>query len=127
MSKLHKIGAKVEYRLNSKWLKGVVHSIRSYEDPQTRKQTAMSYLVDTGKDDRIDEITYDERTVEIDKRVNAAIEKDSVAELEPEERSEATQKIIDRVNAQKSLPKSNVVTEQFRQPELVEVEASDIR
>ncbi len=58
-------GDKVVYKLTNskgeeKWFKGVIHGVRKYESPKLNRITAMSYLVDTGLDFRVDEITTEE-------------------------------------------------------------------
>lgn len=54
MSEL-KIGAKVEYLQGDKWLKGIVHGIKKYDD-KNMQPVVMGYLVDTGKDESVEEI-----------------------------------------------------------------------
>ena len=108
-------GAKVKYRdANGELQKGVVHGVRKYEDAKG-KVTKVTYLVDTGDDERVDEFKQDVRDIEYAKRVDALVAKGM-------DHKEASQK----VEKEGGLPKSKVVTETVRQPLTVEVDANDI-
>lgn len=48
------IGDKVEYLVGDKWKKGVVHGIKKAEAVKGPDIT-LGYLIDTGKDERVDE------------------------------------------------------------------------
>lgn len=126
MSKLV-LGAKVTYKDFDKkgkemWRDGVIHGITKVDTKSGPR--VLAYVVDTGKDEHIDEVTYDKRSVEITKRVGAELEKRG---LEGDERIEAFTEITKDVVAQKDLPKSKIVTEIVRQPELTYVEPKDIK
>lgn len=47
------VGADVEYLQKDKWRKGVIHGVRSYD---VNKKPVITYLVDTGKNEHVDEI-----------------------------------------------------------------------
>lgn len=126
MNKLQ-IGAKVSYRDfdkagKEKWKAGIIHGLTKVDTKSGPK--VLAYVVDTGKDDRVDEYNYDVRGAEINKRVNAALDKKG---LEGDERLLALPKTVEDVAAQKDLPKSKIVNETVRQPELVYVEPKDIK
>lgn len=53
MSEL-KQGDKVKYLHNDKWYNGVIHAVRKIDFQSS--QHVLSYLIDTGKDTRVDEI-----------------------------------------------------------------------
>lgn len=126
MSKLV-VGAKVSYKTSDEkgkevWLDGVIHGITKVDTKSGPK--ILAYVVDTGNDDYSDETSYDIRDVEITKRVGAELDK---RELAGDERLEAFNEITKEVLAQNDLPKSKIVTETIRQPEMVYVEPKDIK
>ncbi len=125
MSKLE-IGAKVNYKTSDKagkelWKSGVIHAVRKIDTKAGSR--VISYLVDTGKDNHTAEVTYDTRDVEINKRLNDQIEKKGI----DADDLTAVRDIEKAVSAQKDLPKSKVVTDTVRQPELIDVALADIK
>lgn len=127
MSKLLVVGADVQYRHfdahgTPSWRKGVIHSVRKIDTDRSSK--VLSYLVDTGKDYHVDEVSYDVRSAEITKRVNEELDKQ---DLTGDERLEAFFDVVKDVADQKDLPKRKIVNETIRQPELVEVIPDDIK
>lgn len=126
MSKLV-IGAKVTYKAfnddgKEVWEKGVIHGVTKVDTKSGPR--VLAYLVDTGNDLHVDEVTYNERTVEMTKRVSEKLDKKN---LEGDERLDAFMEIAKEVSTHKDLPKSKIVTETVRQPELTYVEPKDIK
>ena len=112
-----KIGSKVLYRADEKseWLKGVVFAVRSYDDQRNKKLVTM-YLVDTGNDERVDEVTTTAADRELNKRVEKHLNKG--ADI-PE--------AVDKAMAEGKLPTGKPQTEVTRYPEQVEVSPDNIK
>ena len=114
-------GTKIQYRLFDKenkehWFDGVVHGVRRYENPKTGVITKITYLVDTGRDERVDEQVYDQRDRAISEHVTKLTRKGA--------------DILDalaQVHKRDDLPQSKVITERIRQPEQIELPAEHIR
>ncbi len=127
MSKDLELGAEVEYKTSSKkgavWRKGIIHAIKKAE-AVTGPDIILGYLVDTGKDEHVDEFKYSPRDRELTKRVNAAMKKRG---LLASENLEEAQKLVDELSKAKDLPKHEILIERNRQPEQIEVSPEDIR
>ncbi len=54
-----KLGDKVEYKVGDKWKTGIIHAVRKAEAVKG-PDIVLGYLVDTGKDVRLDEVVTDE-------------------------------------------------------------------
>lgn len=115
IEQLFNTGDKVQYRVGDKWRDGVVHGVSKGEDAKGRV-VSLSYLVDTGKDERVDKYPYNPRDVEFNKRVHKLI--DDGAEV---------QDALAEVEKHKDLPKSANKVEIVRQPKQVAVLPDDIR
>lgn len=118
-----KLGDKVKYLSGDKWLKGTIHGIRSADD-EHGNAVVISYLVDTGKDLYVDERTYDKRQVEITNRLNKATEN---SKLTGHKAALEIHNALEKINQHDDLPKSEIVTEKFRQPETVDVRPDEIQ
>lgn len=117
------IGTKVEYRRGDKWLTGVVHGIKKAEAVKG-PEIILGYLVDTGKDERVDEYKYNPRDMEIGNRIQVAFGEQGITAMDnPDE----ALKIIDTISKAKDLPKSEIKMAKVRQPQQVEVLPDDIR
>ncbi len=118
MSKLV-LGAKIQFRVpnDSTWYDGVLHGIKKGDS--NGKELILGYLVDTGNDAALSKWKTDQRTDEVNKRVNE--------QLDGTETPEQIQVIVDDVLAAKDLPKSKVVEHVDRQPEQYEVSRDNIR
>lgn len=109
------IGQKVEYTDDSgKTKQGVIHGVQRGDTG--KGEVVLSYLVDTGKDTRVDEYRTDPRNTEMNKRINELVEKGT-------DLTDA----VEKVQAQKDLPKSKVEVEKVRQPEQVQVAPDKVR
>lgn len=69
MTPPYKVGQLVQYMLPDRrskahWFNGTIHGIRRYENQKTNLITKITYLVDTGRDERIDEYLLDPETGE---------------------------------------------------------------
>lgn len=114
-------GDKIQYRLfDSKkkehWFDGVVHGVRRYESPEGFI-TKTTYMIDTGRNTRLDKYPYDVRNREINKRWN--IEQQAKG-------GDAFQNLI-KVSKMADLPDSKMEVEEVRQPEQIELPAEYIR
>lgn len=121
------LGKEVSYKITDsrgkdQWRNGVIHAIRKVENGETER--VVSYVIDTGKDASVDEMVYDERQVEVSKRVNAQLEK---SDLTGDDRIAASMEISKEVLKQKDLPKSELKTHTLRHPELVEVYPGNVK
>lgn len=121
MQKELEAGSKIQYRLFDKngkehWFKGVVHGVRRYEDPATKMITKMTYMVDTGRHERLDKNPFDPRGREITKQVNVLTDKGM-----------DLTKALDRVVKKDDLPESGVEYDIIRQPEQIELPPEHIR
>lgn len=78
------VGDDVEYRVNGKWYKGVVHGVRNYEDGKTGKTVALSYLVDNGKNEHVHEIVTpeDEDNIKIRQPKQVEVTPDNIRQPE---------------------------------------------
>lgn len=115
-------GDKIQYRLFDKkgkehWLKGVIHGVRRYEDPVTNMIINQTYLVDTGRHERLDEYPFDHRNREINKRMN------DIAARKGVHSTQALKEVLKHSD----LPESKMDTEVVRQPEQIELPAEHIR
>lgn len=50
MAELLKTQSKVKYLHQGEWLNGIVHGVKTHEEPDGQV-TRLAYLIDTGKDD----------------------------------------------------------------------------
>lgn len=110
---------KIQYRLFDKkgkehWFNGVIHGIRRYEEGGIIMR--ITYLVDTGRNTRVDEFPFDHRDRELTRQINEHIDKG----VEPLE-------AIDKVIKKDDLPKSKLDVERIRQPEQIELPPEHIR
>lgn len=114
-------GHKIQYRLFDKngkehWVPGIVHGVRRYEDAATNMITRITYLVDTGRDERVDEFPFDHRDREIERRANKLVSQ-----------GEDPVKAMSIVLNRSDLPESKRDIELVRQPEQIELPAEHIR
>lgn len=117
----YEAGDKIQYRLFDKkgkgtWFDGVIHAVRRYEDPKTNMITGLTYLVDTGRDTRVDEFPFNHRDREINRRTNALIRKGG----DPD-------KSLMTVLKHTDLPDSKQDVERVRQPEQIELAPEHIK
>jgi hypothetical protein len=113
-------GDKIQYRLHDAkgkehWFDGVIHGVRRYETSEGLI-TKTTYMVDTGRNTRVDKIVFDHRDREIHKRV--AIEQGRGAT--PDQAFNKVSKMLD-------LPDNKMGIEEVRQPEQIELPAEFIR
>lgn len=64
-TKIFESGDKVIYKAlgtdgEQHWCRGVIHAVKTQEDPKNNRILSRTYLVDTGQDDRVDEIVTEE-------------------------------------------------------------------
>lgn len=119
MDKLYEVGEKVHYRIyddkgEEKWYAGVIHGVRTYENKGIVK--ALSYLVDTGRNTRVDEYPFDHRDREINKRINKL-----------RKPGEDIDKVLNKVLKDTDLPAPKLDIERVRQPEQLEVAPDNLR
>lgn len=119
--KIYEIGDKIEFMLPDKkgkahWFPGKIHGVRRYEDPKTNAIQKMTYLVDTGRDERVDERPFDRRDVEVTRRVRAERAK-----------GKTDVEAISAVMKHTDLPESKIDVVRIRQPEQLELPAEHIR
>lgn len=107
-------GDKVEYKVGGKWKSGIIHGVKKAEVKGSEQ--VVGYLIDTGKDERVDEVEYNKRDEVISQRIKDLESKGS-------DRKAASEKVM----AQKDLPKSVVEIKKIRHPEQVEVLPGDIK
>lgn len=124
----YETGQKIQYMLPDKkgkqhWFAGVIHGVRRYEDAGTNTITKVTYLVDTGRHTRIDEIVFNHRDREITKRFNKAFKPTSDHQKNHEQRV----KLISAISEHPDLPDSKLGVERVRQPEQIELTAEFIR
>jgi hypothetical protein len=116
-------GQKVQYQLPDKkgkmhWLPGAIHGVRRYEDPATNAIIKITYLIDTGRNVRLDEHPFDHRDREINKRIN----KQHKPILDnPDKDWENKLKVVKDVLASPDLPDSKPDVDVVRQPEQIEL------
>lgn len=119
-------GTKVKYCLpdakgKMHWFNGVVHAVRNYEN-ENQVITKTTYLVDTNRDERVDEFTVDPRGIEIGKQLDKEMEKQAKKGGDVHV-GEALKVVLERDN----LPESDPQTVTIRQPEQLELPASQIK
>jgi hypothetical protein len=112
-------GDKIQFMLPDKdgkpvWFDGVVHGVKQYEKNGLVEKVA--YLIDTGRNERVDEYPFDHRDRELNKQIQA--EQKKGADIH-----QAIKKVIDR----NDLPPSKLDVEISRQPEQIELTAEFIR
>ncbi len=118
------IGQKVKYHLDDKkWRTGSVHAVRKV-DTSSGRQAVIAYLVDTGKDERVDEYSVNKRDVEISKR-SAKLHRKYLAGSKPN--PEKFFEEVEAISQQDDLPESKVEHHKVRQPEQVEVRPENIK
>lgn len=113
-------GDKIQYRLFDKkgkahWLDGAIHGVKRYEDP-SGVITNLTYLVDTGRNTRVDEKHRDKRALEVEKRAKK-IMKTGKTQFEA----------LIEIDKHTDLPDSELVVLEVRQPEQIELPAEHIR
>jgi hypothetical protein len=108
--KILEAGTKVQYLYGGEWKIGVIHGYRQYENEMGLIQM-VTYLIDTGEHERIDEYPFDHRSREINRRVNEHVQKHNST---PEQAVEAVLKHGD-------LPESKMDIERVRQPKQIEL------
>jgi hypothetical protein len=117
-------GDTIEFMLPDKkgkanWFPGKIHGVKTTEDPKTHAILTVSYLVDTGRDERVDESPIDVRGREIEKRVQEVIKKDS---------KKTILDAVKEVSKHADLPPAGTIEiEKVRQPEQIELSESMIR
>jgi hypothetical protein len=118
---IYEAGDAVEYRLPDRkgkmhWFPGKIHGVKRIEDPTTHLIKSITYLVDTGRDERTDEHVVNPRRQEIDKRVAKLIAggKDFVTAA------------MD-VYKHDDLPADKDTIETIRQPEQIELTEGQLR
>lgn len=116
MQKELEAGDKIQYFQDGKWHKGVIHGVRNYEDAATNMITRITYLVDTGRNERVDEYPFDHRDREINKRVNAMVSK-----------GKPHIEALNAVLKHSDLPDNKPDVERVRQPEQIELPAEHIK
>lgn len=117
----YEVGDNIQFKLLDKkgiehWFPGVIHGIRKYQDPVNNMIQKVTYLIDTGRDTRVDEIVYNPLDREINKRVDAEVRK-----------GKNYHKTLAKVLQHPDLPASSVEVETVRQPEQIELPAEQIR
>jgi hypothetical protein len=114
------VGQNIQYRLFDKqakehWFPGVIHGVKSYEEKNF--VVNVTYLVDTGRDARIDEYPFNHRDREVNKRVNELIAKKSKHHVVA----------LNEVLKHSDLPDDKLDVERVRQPEQIELPREHIR
>lgn len=115
------IGTKVKYTHDGKTAKGIIHGVRRVQ-MEDGSERVLTYLVDTGKDERIDVHTRDPHGEEVGRRLKKAMLKDPKIR-DSQELINAT---VEAILIQKDLPAVGLTEERFRQPEQVDVPPQDI-
>lgn len=113
-------GTKIEYRLltpagGEEWFAGVIHGVRKYEGEHGVIKK-ITYLVDTGRHERLDEYPFDHRDRELTKRINKRVAD-----------GETVEKILKDTKLHDGLPASKRDVEVVRQPEQLELSEKNIR
>jgi hypothetical protein len=111
-------GDEVEY-LNpktGKWKQGVVHGVRKIATEYGEQ--VLSYLVDTGEDERIDELPRNLRVEAIGEEIDRLIAEDNGL---------TDREIVDKAHAKKGLPKDKTFIDTFRQPETIDIKPEEVR
>jgi hypothetical protein len=116
----YEVGQKVKYKLFDKhakehWFDGVIHGLKRYEDA-SGIITKVTYLVDTGRDERVDKHPFNPRDREVDKRINKILR-------DPNDKRglDKLDEIVEDVLGQKNLPANSLEFDVVRQPEQLEL------
>lgn len=126
-TKAHEPGTAIKYMSASgKKVSGVIHAVRTYEDPETGYVLRRTYLVDTGKDVRVDKIKLNKRDVEITKRVSTAIANAKEKPNTAEEHRTVYERELKKIMQAQDLPDNEIYEEIIRQPEQVEINVNDL-
>lgn len=113
------IGSKVTYKdSKGKQRSGVIHAVRKVDTKSGTR--VVGYLVDTGKDERVDEIVRDPRGEFIAEKANEMV-------ANPKDPTDNFLDAVDKVVEAGDLPKQKITVEKVRQPQQVEVDIKDIR
>lgn len=122
----YEVDQRIQYCLFDKknkahWLEGKIHGVRRYEDAATNTITKITYLVDTGRDERVDEVHFNHRDREVNRRINKLL-------VTPDNDIEDVQTALDAaLNDPAKLPASKHDVERVRQPEQLELPPELIR
>lgn len=103
-------GTKVEYMAGGEWKLGVVHGYRQYET-EAGIVKGVTYLIDTGEDERVDEYPFDHREREISRQMNDHMKK----------HNSTVPEAFQAVTKKNDLPESKLDVERVRQPKQLEV------
>lgn len=119
MSKQYQSGDKILFLYkDGKWYRGVIHGVRTVEDHNGIVKS-VSYLVDTGRNTRVDEYPFNHRDREISKRLNENLPKGAD--------HDQANKMIKDIMASPDLPEDKMDVEKVRQPEQIELSAEQIK
>lgn len=114
--KEYQVDQKIKYKLFDKkskehWFNGVIHGVKRFEN-EAGVITKITYLVDTGRHERLDEHPFNHREREMSKRIRKLV-RSGEAQSHPE----ALQKVLEYTD----LPDDKPDVEVFRQPEQIEL------
>lgn len=108
--------SKVKYHLgDKKWLDGVVHGIRKI-DLEDRSKKIISYLIDTGGDERIDVIKHRAKYKAMNKEFKNQVAKGKETSEAMDIAVKSVQNLVDEI-----------IEEKIRQPKQVEVAPENVR
>lgn len=112
-------GDKIEYQVGNQWKKGTIHGVKKAEAVKG-PDIVLSYLVDTGKDARIDKVVHDVRDDAVTDMANKIV-------ADPKDHIDNFVDAVAKAEKSNKLPESKLVTETIRQPEQIEVLPENIR
>lgn len=113
------LGSEVIYKdSKGKERSGVIHAVRKVDTKSGSR--VIGYLVDTGKDERVDEIKHDVQGEFIADKANKMV-------ANPKDPTDNFLDAVDKVVEAGNLPKKEIKVETVRQPQQVEVALKDIR
>lgn len=99
--------------------KGVIHAVRKADNPDGSTRV-LSYLIDTGKDVRVDIYTHSTRAEEVGKRFETKTKGKKLS-------NHKQGQILDEILQSDDLPEDKITEEKVRQPEQVDVPAEDVQ
>jgi hypothetical protein len=124
MNNEYALGEEIEFMLPDKdgtehWFPGTIHGVRDYAETETT-YAKRTYLVDTGRDERLDEYTRDKLSDVVNER-SAEIVADEDNPIDN------FHDAINEVLTHDDLPESELYVEKVRQPEQLELIAESLR
>lgn len=110
-------GSKVKYHTgDGKWKNGTVHAVRKIEDNKTHEVITTSYLVDTGRNTRVDVYTTNLKHLAYGQEFSKHTD-----------RGASTEVAVAKAKAHVEKMPDEIVEETVRQPQQVEVAQENIK